>query len=86
MPKTSAFVGFVLMICTNTYFAGLVGTRTGKHFLSQASIKAQEYQTRFAELKLAFINEALVATEIVVVRTFSEVSNIGKFVIFFPYF
>ena len=57
-----------------------------KHFLSQASIKTQEYQTRFAELKSAFINEALVTTEIVVVRTLSEVSNIGKFCKYFSLF
>jgi hypothetical protein len=59
--------------------SGLIGTRTLKNFVSQASSKAQEYQKRFAELKLAFINHGVVATEIVVVRTLSDVSNIGKF-------
>jgi hypothetical protein len=47
--------------------------------VSQASSKAQEYQKRLAELKLAFINHGVVATEIVVVRSLSDVSNIGKF-------
>lgn len=47
--------------------------------LPNASIAVEQYKTKFADLRLAFLNSAAVSTEVVVVQSLALLNEIGKY-------